>query len=209
MANLYDRTVGNPDPLLNDTPGIGIPVADAAARAALPAIWAASPFPLLDSQVVHQLDTDSYYAWNLASLTWTLIGTASAISGSGTAGHLAGWAGADSITQSGVLFNEIPAAYPLNYSGIKIPSGYALTCDTGTETLNLASFFPGPNWLMFGNPYQPNNSTVIYGRMEDASPGSPNDPTLMSGGIIGTGYQDFDCDGGVYFRPIPLSYGSS
>ena len=74
MSQLYDRIVGSIDPLLNDTPPFAIPAADATARLAMPSSWSATPYPLLDSHVVHQLDTDTYWAWNDTTLAWTQIG---------------------------------------------------------------------------------------------------------------------------------------
>jgi hypothetical protein len=74
MSQLHDRTVGSADPLLNDTPPFAIPAADASIRIKMPSAWALTPYPLLDSHVVHQLDTDTYWAWNNTTLAWTQIG---------------------------------------------------------------------------------------------------------------------------------------
>lgn len=50
-----------------------------------------------DGQLYLTTDTDSLYAWNLATVSWVLLNSSSTVTGSGTAGKVTVWNGASSL----------------------------------------------------------------------------------------------------------------
>lgn len=59
---------------------------------------ASLPVPgLYDGQIYLTLDTDSLFAWNLASGMWVLLNSSSTVTGSGANGKVAVWTGASSL----------------------------------------------------------------------------------------------------------------
>ena len=135
-SSIYDRTIGVNDPLLNDLPGIGIPVADATTRNAMYSLWLASPFPLLDSQVVHQLDNDTYWAWNANSTSWTQLSIgSSSVTGPGTTvvNHVPIWTDitGNSLGETGVTIDPSTGAIvtpgSITSATFPVPVGPAIT----------------------------------------------------------------------------------
>ncbi len=52
---------------------------------------------LYDGQLYLTLDTDSLYAWNLATVSWVLLNSSSTVTGSGANGKMAVWNGTSSL----------------------------------------------------------------------------------------------------------------